>query len=345
MIGGSNMARASHDPSSGVVVTRTPLRISFAGGGTDLLDFCQKDYGAVLSTAIDKYVYVTVKRHGDLFDEPIRINYSETELVQEVDQIKNAISRECLRLLSIEPPIYISTVADIPASTGLGSSSTFAVGLLNALHAFQGERVSAGQLAEEASYIEIEVLEQPIGKQDQYVAAYGGLNFFRFNSSGTVAVEPQRLPNGGLDSLFRHVLLFWTGIRRDADQVLNEQKSRTLLNMEHLRHIRQHALQLQTMMCEGFDPEAFGSVLAESWQLKRQLASSITSRQIDAWYCRAIEAGAEGGKLCGAGGGGFLLFIVRPERQNAVRQALGELKEVPIRYEAHGSRLLLPFIG
>lgn len=339
------MASSARHGSSGVVLTRTPLRISFAGGGTDLLDFYQKDYGAVLSTAIDKYIYVTVKRHGDLFNEPIRINYSETELVDSVDRIKNDICRECLRLLNVELPIYISTVADIPASTGLGSSSTFAVGLLNALHAFQGERVSAGQLAEEASYIEIDVLGQPIGKQDQYVAAYGGLNFFRFNGSGTVAVEPQPLPNGALGRLFGHILLFWTGIRRDAGLVLNEQKRRTMINLDRLRAMREHAVQLQAMMCKGFDPEPFGRALSASWELKRQLADTIATRQIDSWYQRGIEAGADGGKLCGAGGGGFLLFLARPERQEAVRRALSDLREIPISYEAHGSRLMLPFIG
>src|SRR5436309_4254805 len=200
--------------SAGVFVTRTPLRISFAGGGTDLLDFYQREYGAVLSTAIDQYIYVTVKRHGDLFNEPIRLNYSETELVDRIDDVQNAIARECLRLLEIEPPIYISTVADIPASTGLGSSSSFAVGLLNALHAFRDERVSAGQLAEEASYIEIDVLKQPIGKQDQYAAAFGGLNFFCFKPGGGVTVEPHRLRNGALGDLFNHIMMFWTGHQR-----------------------------------------------------------------------------------------------------------------------------------
>jgi D-glycero-alpha-D-manno-heptose-7-phosphate kinase len=339
------MARIGTSSTPGLVVTRTPLRISFAGGGTDLLDFCQREYGAVLSTAVDKYVYVTVKRHGDLFNEPIRLNYSETELVDRIDDIQNVIARECLRFLKVEPPIYISTVADLPASTGLGSSSTFAVGLLNALHAFQGDRVSAGQLAEEASHIEIEVLKQPIGKQDQYVAAYGGLNFFRFNPCGGVTVEPQRLGNGGVHHLFEHLLLFWTGIRRDAGLVLTEQKKNTGTNMGSLMKMREHALGLQKLLSNSFDPAAFGGILDESWQLKRQLASTITSRQIDNWYCKAIEAGALGGKLCGAGGGGFLLFVVEPERRDAVRQALSDLKEIPVQHEAQGSRVLMPFMG
>src|ERR671926_26814 len=164
----------------GVIMTRTPLRVSFAGGGTDLADFYEREPGAVFSTAINKYIYVTVKRHGRIFNESIRLNYSKSEQVLRIDDIENDIARECLRFLEIEPPVYISTVADLPASTGLGGSSSFAVGLLNALHAFRGERVSAGQLAEEACHIEIDVLRQPIGKQDQYAAAFGGLNFFSF---------------------------------------------------------------------------------------------------------------------------------------------------------------------
>src|SRR6266545_4651169 len=211
----------SKDP--GLVVTRTPLRVSFAGGGTDLADFYERDYGAVFSTAINKYIYVTVKRHSNLFYEPIRVNYKKSEEVNRIDEIENNIARECLRFLEIEPPIYVSTVADLPASTGLGGSGSFAVGLLNALHAFRGERVSAGQLAEEASYIEIDVLKQPIGKQDQYAAAFGGLNFFCFKPGGGVTVEPHRLRNGALSGLFGNIMMFWTGHQRDSSSVLAEQ--------------------------------------------------------------------------------------------------------------------------
>src|SRR3954453_17465201 len=175
----------------GMIVTRTPLRLSFAGGGTDLADFYERDYGAVLSTAIANYIYVTVKPHSPLFNEPVRVNYSKSEEVNRIDEIENDIARESLRYMEIEPPIYISTVGDPPASTGLGSSSAFAVGLLNALHAYRGERVTAGQLAEEACHIEIDILGQPIGRQDQYAAAFGGLNLFTFRPGGSVTVEPQ----------------------------------------------------------------------------------------------------------------------------------------------------------
>lgn len=331
-------------PSPGLIVTRTPLRVSFAGGGTDLAEFYEREFGAVFSTAIDKYIYVTIKRHGDLFNEPIRVNYSKSEEVNRIEEIQNDIARECLRFLEIDPPIYVSTVGDLPASTGLGGSSSFAVGLLNALHAYRGERVSAGQLAEEASYIEIDMLKQPIGKQDQYAAAFGGLNFFCFKPGGGVTVEPQRLSNGVLRHLFDCVLMFWTGHQRDSSSVLAEQRVNTSRKIGSLLKMREHAHQLQALMSNGHvDPARFGRILDETWQIKRQLASTITTNQIDMWYRLALEAGAEGGKICGAGGGGFLLFIVRPERQEAVRRALSGLIEVPVRPEAHGSQVVSPF--
>lgn len=328
--------------SPGYVLTRTPLRVSFAGGGTDLAAFYETEYGSVLSTAINKYIYVTVKRHGNVFSEAIRLNYSKSEQVQHIDQIENNIARECLKFLAIDPPIYISTVGDLPASTGLGGSSSFAVGLLNALHAYRGERVSAGQLAEEACHIEIEVLKEPIGKQDQYAAAFGGLNLFCFRAGGDVTVEPVRLLNGTLKSLFNQILMFWTGHQRDSGTVLSEQKQNTPQKMQSLIKMREQAKELQRLVSNGkCDLKAFGRVLDEGWQLKRSLASTITTNQIDDWYQVASCAGAIGGKLCGAGGGGFLLFIVPPERQEFVRRGLAELCEVPVEPEVHGSQILL----
>ena len=328
----------------GLIVTRTPLRVSFAGGGTDLAEFYERDYGAVLSMAIANYIYVTVKPHSPLFNEPVRVNYSKSEEVDRIDEIENDIARECLRFMEIEPPIYISTVGDHPASAGLGSSSAFAVGLLNALHAYRGERVTAGQLAEEASHIEIDVLGQPIGKQDQYAAAFGGVNFFRFNPGGGVTVEPLRPARGALVDLFEHMLMFWTGHQRPAGEVLTEQRQNTAAKLDSLLQMRDQARELHDVMSNGreIEPELIGRILDRGWQLKRGLASKITSDQIDEWYRRAMEAGACGGKLCGAGGGGCILFVAEPERQAAVRRALGDLIEVPVGYEVHGSRVLLP---
>ncbi|MBV8472805.1 MAG: hypothetical protein JO234_05250, partial [Hyphomicrobiales bacterium] len=343
--GGRDRPGRARDPeaSAGIVVTRTPLRVSFAGGGTDLPDFYDAEEGAVLSAAVDKYVYVTVKRHSEIFNEPIRLNYSRTEQVNTIDEIENNIARECLKYMKIEPPIFISTVADMPASTGLGGSSAFAVGLLNALHAYRGERVAAGQLAEEACYIEMEVLREPIGKQDQYAAAFGGLNLLRFARGGRVMVEPQRVVNGSVAQLFGNIMMFWTGHQRPAASVLTEQKGNTPKNIDVLRRMRDDAYEMRSL-CSGreIDLEEMGKALHGGWELKRRLASKITTSDIDRYYTRAMEAGAEGGKLCGAGGGGFLMFVLKPERRDEVRHALSELAFAQLGYEVHGSRVLYP---
>jgi len=333
------MARSVHEPR--LIVTRTPLRLSFAGGGTDLADFYENHSGAVLSTAIDQYLYVTLKRHGRLFDENYRLNYSETEQVATLDEIDNDIARECLRFLNVAPPIYISTVSDVPSSSGLGSSSSFAVGLLHGLHTLRGERVSAGQLAEEAAHVEIDILERPIGKQDHYAAAFGGINYFRFLPDGGVTLEPQNISEESLQNLFSHLLVFSTAIWRDTSSVLGEQKRNTALNENQLLTMKDHAHDLREILKNGFAPQKFGSVMNANWQLKRQLASGITNDKIDEWYQNAMDAGAWGGKLCGAGGGGFLAFIAAPEIHQNVREALSDLNELEISYEAQGSKMLL----
>jgi D-glycero-alpha-D-manno-heptose-7-phosphate kinase len=327
-----------------LIVSRTPLRVSFAGGGTDLPAYYEVQDGMVLSTAISRYVYVTVKQHSHLFFEPVRINYSRSEQVDRIDEIENDIARECLTLLGIDPPIYISTVGDVPASTGLGGSSAFAVGLLNALHAYRGERVSAGQLAEEAAHVEMGILRQPIGKQDQYAAAFGGMNLYTFKADGGVTAQHQRFSSQVLDDLFAHVLMLWTGHQRDAEGVLAEQKDNTDRMRGHLTAMRDQALELSDVLSQPrFDLAAMASILDRGWQLKRELASKITTGQIDVWYDKAVGAGARGGKLCGAGGGGFLLFLVEPSRRAEVRESLGDLVEMDVRYESYGSQVMQPF--
>jgi D-glycero-alpha-D-manno-heptose-7-phosphate kinase len=328
--------------SDEMIITRTPLRISFAGGGTDLPDFYRSEEGAVLSAAIDKFVYVTLKRHGSLFDEALRLNYFETELVQRVDEVRNDIARECLRMLHVDPPLYISTIGDVPASSGLGSSSSFAVGLLNALHAYRGERVPAGVLAEEAARIEIDVLGRPIGKQDHYAAAYGGMHLYRFRRDGSVTVETQQFSEGAPEMLFEHLMMFWTGIRRDAGSVLAEQKRNTVDRVANLRAMRDSVSSLRELLQGQWDSQSLGAALNAGWTEKRQMASTISNGRIDEWYERGLAAGAAGGKLCGAGGGGFLLFAVEPARRDAVRRALHDLRELTVRYEVRGSRVLLP---
>jgi D-glycero-alpha-D-manno-heptose-7-phosphate kinase len=328
--------------AGGLVVTRTPLRVSLAGGGTDLPAFYEHTDGAVLSTTIDKYVYVTLKRHDTIFGSPIRLNYSETEQVASVGEIRNEIARACFLAHRVDAPIYMSTVADVPAASGLGSSSAFCVGLLHALYAFRGENPPAGQLAEEAAQVEMDILGRPVGKQDHYAAAFGGMNLLRFQADGGVSVEPIRMGEAGRERFFSHAMLFWTGQTRLTSAVLDEQRKNTPQRRRELTEMRDSAHRLRRIMSNGFSARQIGEALDRGWQLKRSLASTISTDQLDAWYRRAKDAGAYGGKICGAGGGGFFLFMVEPERRDQVREALGELREVPVAFEAQGSRLMLP---
>jgi D-glycero-alpha-D-manno-heptose-7-phosphate kinase len=329
------------------VYTRTPLRVSFAGGGTDLAAYYGPErWGAVFSTAIDKYIYVMVKRHSELFyvSGRYRILYSQAEDVMTIDEIQNDIVRESLKFMNIDDPLFISTIGDVPASTGLGGSSAFCVGLLNALHLYKGERVTPGQLAEEASHVEIDLVGSPIGKQDQYAAAFGGLNLITFHDSGRVTVEHQQMPAVERTNLFDSLLMFWTGHQRDANAVLAEQQTNSKNEAPRLGRLREAAVEMAEMSHAGkLDAGALGDALNRGWHEKRLLASGITNNFIDQMYERGIEAGAQGGKLCGAGGGGFMLFIAPPERHAAIRAAIGDYIEMPIRYEPHGSLALAPF--
>lgn len=323
------------------VTTITPQRVSFAGGGTDLPDFYLRQGGAVLSSTIDKYIYVTVKKHSPLFEEAYRLSYSQTEHTQSLEEIKNEVARECLRLVPVEPPLFISTAADLPASSGLGSSSSFAVGLLYALHAMRGEDVSAGQLAEEACHVEIKMLKHPIGKQDQYAAAFGGLNHIAFRTDDRVQLDHVQLPGLKIKSLFNHLMLIWTGMQRSAEHILAEQKSRVSQTEETLREMRDMVEECREVLLQGHDNfEALGALLHRSWQAKRSLASKITNPQIESLYHRARAAGCWGGKIAGAGGGGFLLMVVAPEKQKHVRAALQGEVHVPIKFEPRGAKIL-----
>jgi D-glycero-alpha-D-manno-heptose-7-phosphate kinase len=323
-----------------LVTTITPHRLSFFGGGSDFAGFYRRAGGAVISTTLDKYLYVTVKRHSPLFGEAYRLNYSITEHVNSIEEIRNDIIRESLRLVPLEPPIYISTVGDLPAFSGLGSSSSFAVGLLNALHMMRGEQVSAGQLAEEACHIEITALGRPIGKQDQYAAAFGGLNHFRFLPDERVTLDHLWLGDSGIDRLFAHSLMLWTGVLRNAADVLTEQKTNIDARMTELTALKDLCDEARTLLLTDLDLEKLGRLLDRGWQTKRTLASTIATPQIDAWYDAAMAAGAWGGKLAGAGGGGFLYILAPRDRHNAIRAALAEMQEIAIGYEPRGTAIL-----
>lgn len=319
-----------------MIITRTPLRISFTGGGTDLPAFYKNGYGAVVSTSIDKYIYITVNKR---FDDSIRVSYSQTEIVNHVDELKHDIARECLRMVGIPGGIEITSIADIPSGTGLGSSSSFAVGLLNALYTYVGERLSAGELAKRACQIEINVLGHPIGKQDQYAAAYGGVNYFTFERSGDVQREKILVSDNDLRNMNRKLMMFYTGIRRSADGILSRQSQETKNKIEVLMFMRDQANRMRDgLVQKGFTPD-FAKMLDKAWQKKKSITSGISNPEIDELYQKAISAGAAGGKLLGAGGGGFILLYCDEPYQPAVREALG-LRELDFEISLNGSRVV-----
>jgi D-glycero-alpha-D-manno-heptose-7-phosphate kinase len=319
-----------------MIISRTPLRVSFFGGGTDFKDYYARDYGCVLSTAVNKYIYVMVNRR---FDNKIQLNYRMTEIVDTVDQIFHPTIREALRFSKIEDSIELSNMSDVHAhGTGLGSSSSFLVGMLNAFYTYTGNSTEPERLAQDACKIEIDTLKEPIGKQDQYIAAYGGLSFIRFNKDDTVTVKRVTPPGDTLKRLESKLLFFYTGITRRSGQILKGQKQNIDKKAEVLDGMRTTA----EKMCDklsGGDIDDFGAALDESWEAKRSLAEGISNEAIDGYYYKAKEAGAEGGKILGAGGGGFLMFYCDAENQAAVRKALGSLREVKFKFAPGGSEI------
>lgn len=324
-----------------MIVSRTPFRVSFVGGGSDLSAYYRRQPGAVVSTTIDKYMYVTVNKR---FDETIRISYTKTEIVDSLDQIQHDLVREAMRLVGLDGGIEITTIADVPAETGLGSSSSLTIGLLNALYAFTERFRSAEQLAQEACQIEINILGKPIGKQDQYAAAYGGLNYIQFNPDETVFVEPIICSKETKEQLQKRLLMFYTGLRGDNSDILVEQRRGTVSN-EAKRRSLDHMVELAKQMRDALnsnDLTNFGELLHQNWEFKKQMASGISNPQIDRWYQVARRAGAPGGKILGAGGRGFLLLYCskgKRESVQAVMQGLG-LREFPFRFEPQGSKII-----
>lgn len=319
-----------------MIISKTPFRISFCGGGTDLREYYSRGQGSVVSTAIDKHMYVAVK---DFFDtDRIFLKYSITEMADKVDRIKHPIIREALKMTGIARGIEISSMADIPSASGLGSSSAFTVGLLNALHAYLGEHKSPKELAREACDIEINSLKEPIGKQDQYITAYGGFRHILFNHDDSVSSEIITIPKSLKEELQSNLLLFYTGIRRKASDILSEQKKNTKDKIRTLDMMRDLSLELKESLVRK-DLTRFGELLQRNWELKKSMASGITSPFIEKHYSRAIKSGALGGKILGAGGGGFLLLYCDSKRQDSVIKSLDTLKHVPFAFENHGTRI------
>jgi D-glycero-alpha-D-manno-heptose-7-phosphate kinase len=323
-----------------MIIVQAPLRVSFFGGGTDFAGFYEEEGGSVLSCAIDKYIFVTVKKR---FDHLLRIGYTKQEMVERVADIQHELIREALRRTGIERGIEITTMGDIPsAGSGLGSSSTVTVGALHALYTYLGELVMAEQLAREACEIEIDTLGKPIGIQDQYIAAYGGLRYFEFNAGRRVCSERITLAPGLLMRLNESLLLFFTGVTRKADTILGEQQRNIQERRVILRRLKQMAVEGRRVMERG-QLDAIGELLHEGWTLKKQLASQISNSEIDDLYLLARRAGALGGKIAGAGGGGFLLLYCPPEKRAAVRAALTHLQELPFQIEQDGSKVIFNY--
>jgi D-glycero-alpha-D-manno-heptose-7-phosphate kinase len=321
-----------------MIVVQAPLRISFFGGGTDLPAFYTQEPGSVLSTAIDKRVYVIVKER---FDDLIYVNYSRKEIVGDVDQLDHSLVREAMRMTGVTRGIEITTLADIPSEgAGLGSSSSITVALLLALYTYQGEPPTASRLTEEACRIEIDILGKPIGKQDQAIAAYGGLRQISFRPDHSIAVEGVSVSDRILTRFGQRLMLFFTGRTRSADAILREQVERMPDSIDALRTMRAQVDAGREALQRG-DLDQFGHLLDDAWQLKRRLAGGVTNGQIDDMYRRARGAGAIGGKITGAGGGGFLLLYAPPSAQDEVRDALRDYREVAVGLERDGAKVIL----
>ncbi len=320
-----------------MIITQTPLRISLFGGGTDFKDYYLKEGGAVLSLGIDKYIYVIVKER---FDEDIYINYSRKEIVGSVDDIEHELVKESMRKTGVESGIEITTLADIPSEgSGLGSSSSVTVGLLNALYAYQGEQVPLGRLAKEACEIEIDILGKPIGIQDQYIAAYGGMRFIEFGKDALVNVERMALKEEAKRRLVSNLLIFYTGKTRSSSNVLTEQKSNIDKNLKGLGAIRDLAFAAKELILAG-SIDDIGALMQKGWEEKKKLASNVTNPEIDELHEKAITAGALGGKISGAGSGGFLLLYCPREAQNSVREAMNGNMELPFLLSRDGSKVI-----
>lgn len=323
-----------------MIITKTPFRVSFCGGGSDLAAFYEKYGGCVLSTSINKYMYISIHPYFD--EHQTMLKYSENELVDDIKDIKHKIFHQVLNDMKVSG-VEITSTADVPGGTGLGSSSTFTVGLLHTLYSYKGKFVSKARLAKEACQIEIEKLNSPIGKQDQYAAAMGGLNFIRFNRDGSVSVSPIMMKTDTYKQLQNNLLIFYTGTTRSANSILSEQK-KNISQDDKNENLKRMCVLAQDMKesLEKNDLSSFGEILNQSWELKRTLASGISNPEIDKAYENAMNSGALGGKLLGAGGGGFLLFYCEPDKQEQLRKNIG-LREFDFKFDQDGTSIV--YIG
>ncbi|MFO7691885.1 MAG: hypothetical protein R6V57_02250 [Vicinamibacterales bacterium] len=324
-----------------MIISRTPFRVSLAGGGSDFAEYYRQRPGNVVTAAINRYMYVTVNRR---FDNTVRVSYTRTEIVERADDLQHDLIREAMKVTGLTRGLEITTIADLPAGIGLGSSSTLTVGVLNALYAMKGEWRSPADLGRQACDIEIDVLGKPIGKQDQYIAAFGGLQDIRFLSDGSVSVHPVICGSGLRDRLVARLMLFYTGVHRDSGAVLHEARARLAARPDSravVDGLVEVADRVRRALASG-DVSRVGALLDESWRLKKQMASNVSNGHFDAIYDAARRAGAEGGKISGAGAGGCLLLCAPPRKQAAVCAAMSRagLREVPFAIEPEGSRII-----
>ena len=324
-----------------MVISRTPFRISFFGGGTDYPAWYKDNGGVVLGATIDKYCYVIVRYLPPFFNYKYRIRYSHREETQTIDEIKHPSVRECLRFLKFDRGVEIQHNADLPAQSGIGSSSAFTVGLLNALYALKEKMVTKRQLALDAIHVEQQRIGESVGSQDQTFAAFGGFNKITFGGEQEVVVQPIIVDHEKLERLQQHFVLFFTGFSRNASEIAAEQISKIperKKELQAMQHLTEEAINV--LCCNGASPDDIGKLLHETWQVKRSLTSKITTSAIDEIYQAGRSAGAVGGKLLGAGGGGFILFLVKPELQPALREKLKKLVYVPFKFEDLGTQII-----
>lgn len=323
-----------------MIICRTPFRISFFGGGTDYPGWYRQHGGAVLAATLDKYCYLTCRHLPPFFEHRIRVVYRQIETCKSVDEIRHPAVREALRFLNVDRGLELHHDGDLPARSGMGSSSAFIVGLLHVLHALRGEMPTKSQLAREGIHLEQEVLGETVGSQDQVMAAYGGLRHVKFNPDGRIESNPLVLPAERVADLRAHLMLFYTGIARTAADVARSYVADLESRRRQLRIMKELVDESIDLLASGTDLGAFGDLLHETWQAKRSLSPHVSNAEIDGLYERAREAGALGGKLTGAGGGGFLLLFVPPEQQPAVREALADRIHVPFEFEWAGSQIV-----
>jgi len=323
-----------------MIISRTPFRISFFGGGTDYPAWYRKHGGAVLATTIDKYCYLSCRYLPPFFEHRIRVVYSKVENCQTIDDISHPSVREVLRYLNIDRGVEIHHDGDLPARSGMGSSSSFTVGLLHALYALKGQMPSKHQLAQESIYIEQKILKETVGSQDQMSAAYGGFNIIEFSPSGEISIRPMTLAQERIEGLNSHLMLFYTGIIRTASNVAESYVNDIENKRRQLCRIKDLLKESITVLNKGKDITGFGELLHEAWQAKRSLSTEVSNSNVDEIYNMARSAGAIGGKLTGAGGGGFMLLFVPPEKQIKVREKLKGLIYVPFKFESSGSQIV-----